>query len=68
MATTTEGQRQQATRAKESLAAQIGGLPQVAGIGLRRRHGDYVIAVRLRGSALGVPASVCGFRVVVERV
>ena len=62
--------RAEARAAKSVLAESLGGDPGIVGIGLARRHSDYVLKVNLADSAaaLRVPGDVDGVQVVTEVV
>ena len=62
--------RAAARAAQSALSAALGADPGVVGIGLARRHSDYVVKVNLRDAeAAGrVPGDVDGVRVVTEVV
>ena len=62
--------RADARAAKSVLAESLGADPGIVGIGLARRHSDYVLKVNLADSAaaLRVPEDVDGVQVVTEVV
>jgi hypothetical protein len=60
--------RDAARAAKEQLRADLAGLPGLGGIGIGRRHGAWVVTVRVEveGACVAVPASYEGVPVEVR--